>query len=469
MIQVCQVLWAPAARLIWRHIPRFSNLLRLFPEERQIIYRGFLPSTAEFVALSGSLRTAEWRRFRLYAPFVRTLQITVDENNYKTLLRLHTYSNGAVLLPSLDTITLEFQFGIPLLKQEPAQIFELLLCPSLKMIDFRHSGPPGSDIEQIILPQAVFGRLHAILHLKDLRWSGRRISDATQRSLCLFLSSASHIGSVSLTAHNLPYTVLSSASHIPTLTTASFSNLQDIESVPPAHAVFASLTNLECTGTNAGLDVSIRTIKAPRLIRLCVSMSDQGGYGANPFETLKDSERFPALVDLRVKNFHRGHLEAIFSLKSLRILHIQPAVDLQRTRYWPVRIIRMFAESFPKLEDLVLGDGYHDGDVSLPDLDCFAKSCPRLRQLSMSVDAREMHTFSGNLTPHPTLEVVNLRRSEADGHEIEIAEVIRRLWPRLQRCSTIWGDPGDWQTPKWARIWSDVQRLEKMQDLDGKS
>ncbi|KAG8951038.1 hypothetical protein FRC04_006899 [Tulasnella sp. 424] len=464
MAQICQTFWLPAARLSWRDIPQFSYLLRLFPEERQIIYR--VPGTAEFVALSGTLRTAEWRRFRLFAPFVRTLQITIDENNYKTLLRLHNYSKGTVLLPNLDTITLEVQFT-PLLKQESAQICELFLLPSIKMVEYRHSGPYWVAEEQMIL--SVFDRLQAIPHLENLHWSGRAISDEAQRSLCLFLSSAPHLGSICLVANNLPYTVLLSASHIPTLTTASLSNLQDIRSVPPAHAVFASLTDLEYAGTNAGLHGSIRTIKAPRLIRLCVSMSNPSGYGPNPFETLKDSERFPALVDLRVKNFHRGHLEAIFSLRSLRILHIEPAVDLQRTRYWPVRIIRLFARSFPKLEDLVLGDGYPDGDVSLPDLAYFATFCPQLRQLSMSVDAREMHTFSGNLTPHPTLEMVNLGQSEADGHEIEIAEAIHRLWPRLQECYTIWEDPRYLQTTRWARIRKDVKTFQKMQALDGKS
>lgn len=47
MSQVCQVFWLPAARLLWREIPRFSDLLLLFPEERQIPYREFLPITRE--------------------------------------------------------------------------------------------------------------------------------------------------------------------------------------------------------------------------------------------------------------------------------------------------------------------------------------------------------------------------------------------------------------------------------------
>lgn len=45
MTQICQTFWLPAARLIWRDVPGFSYLLRLFPEERQIIYR--VPSTVE--------------------------------------------------------------------------------------------------------------------------------------------------------------------------------------------------------------------------------------------------------------------------------------------------------------------------------------------------------------------------------------------------------------------------------------
>ncbi|KIO16349.1 hypothetical protein M407DRAFT_33996 [Tulasnella calospora MUT 4182] len=322
----------------------------------------------------------------------------------------------------------------------------------------------------MILP--VFSRLQAISSLENLHWSGRAISSAAELPLCDFLSNASHLRSLSLDTHNIPQTALLSASQISTLTTASLCKFQDAENSTPCHALFESLTDLDCEGTHAGLVVALHTIKSPKLRHLCIRITDQRRQGPNPFDIFKESERFPALIDLRLEDIPPSwaHFEAIFSLKGLKTLRIKPRItgsDWPRRR-WPIQIIRLLAKSFPQLQVLVLGAGYHitdDHTVSLPDLECFAQFCPNLRQLVVAVDARGMESFSGYLTPHTTLEEVDLGESEADGYEIEIAKVIRQLWPCLQSGINTWEDINAWLVPRWERIWKDVERLRRTHDV----
>lgn len=491
MVQVCQVLWAPAARLIWREVLRLSDLLRLFPEEHQIRYNTPLYDSREvslhpglrrrldvssypilqYVALSGCLWASEWERFQLYSPFVKTLKIAMDDQNYKTLRRLHAYSKRQCLLPNLHAVDVWIEFSrwsMPLSAVDWAPICELLLSPTLEQMDCRHSGRSRGAAEQMLIP--ALHRLQSIPSLEKLCWSGGSMSDAAEKSLCHFLSNTQHLRSLTLDTPNIPPAVLLSASDIPALTTASLSKFQDAEYISSSHALFESLTDLECNGTGAGLDVAFHAVKAPKLNRLGISMSDQRREGPNPFDILKDSERFPALADLRLKDFRPSwvHLEAILSLTDLKILHINQAVlELDSIQcYWPVAIIRRLAKSFPKLESLVLGYWYGSMDdpiVSLPNLECFAQFCPQLRQLAVSVDVRGMEGFSEYLIPHPTLEEVDLGESITDACETEIAKVIHHLWPCLRRGVTAWETIGDWPTPRWERIWKHVERLQNIQ------
>ncbi|KAG8951036.1 hypothetical protein FRC04_006897 [Tulasnella sp. 424] len=465
MIQVCQVLWAPTARLIWREVPRLSDLLRLFPEEHQIRYNTPLYDSREDVTLSGCLWASEWERFRLYSPFVKTLKITMDDQNYKALRRLHAYSKRQCLLPNLHAVDVWIEFSewsMPLSAVDWVPICELLFGPTLKQMDCRHLGRSRDAAEQMLIP--ALDRLQSIPSLEKLCWTGGSISDAVEKSLCHFLSNTQHLRSLTLNTPNIPPAILLSASHTPALTTASFSKFQGAEYISSSHALFESLTDLECNGTGAGLDVAFHAVKAPKLNRISISMCDQRREGPNPFDILKDSERFPALADLRLKDLRPSwvHLEAILSLTNLKILHINSIVPEFDSIicYWPVTTIRRLAKSFPKLESLVLGDWYgsmDDPTVSLPDLECFAQFCPQLRQLTVSVDARRMEGFSGYLIPHPTLEEVDLGESLSDSFELEIAKVVHQLWPCLRRGVTGWEAIGDWRTPRWERIWKYVE------------
>ncbi|KAG9047196.1 hypothetical protein FS837_002839 [Tulasnella sp. UAMH 9824] len=470
MTQVCQALWAPAVRLIWEDVPQFSKLLRLFPEEHQVWYRSLQFGHEEFVALTGCLWNTEWQRLHLYSPFVTTVRIEMDDQIGKTLRRLHAYSKGRLLLPNLRVADVQIEFPgwcAPLPEAEWTQICELILSPNLERMDCRQSGWLRHAADHMALP--FFDCLQRMDHLERLCWSGGTISNVAETSVCRFLSSNSSLVSVHLDASNVPHAALFSASHIPTLAVASLSKFQDAEYDTFPQALFVSMTDLECGGTAAGLETALRILKAPKLNRLCISMSDQEKEGKNPFDILNDLERFPSLTDLRLQDFQPSlaHLQAILSLKGLKTLHIKPPVPKFNWtyRHWPAQLIRLLAESFPQLEVLVLGSGYSLTDdiaVSLPDLECFAQFCPNLTHLAMSVDATGIATFSRPLIPHPTLEVVDLGGSEEDGYAKEIAGIIFRLWPYLRKGLMTREAMGGSSAYQWERIWKEVVRLQNI-------
>ncbi|KIO20289.1 hypothetical protein M407DRAFT_30079 [Tulasnella calospora MUT 4182] len=57
MARVCKAFWAPTVRLIWQLVPSLSNLLSLFPEERQHVYRSSSPEPWEVVSPVGKAPT----------------------------------------------------------------------------------------------------------------------------------------------------------------------------------------------------------------------------------------------------------------------------------------------------------------------------------------------------------------------------------------------------------------------------
>ncbi|KAG8981309.1 hypothetical protein FRB90_007346 [Tulasnella sp. 427] len=95
---------------------------------------------------------ASWTRFRLYAPSVRKFGINVEQENYDALIRLCMHSNGQPLLPHLQEIYIEVGFSEAgmVSAQGMQEIFEILLGPSLKAIDFRDVGQGGASDEMAL-------------------------------------------------------------------------------------------------------------------------------------------------------------------------------------------------------------------------------------------------------------------------------------------------------------------------------
>ncbi|KAG8981339.1 hypothetical protein FRB90_007321 [Tulasnella sp. 427] len=152
MARVCWLFWAPASRLVWRDVPWFSHLLRLFPEYRRAASCEYENEYVEYARFITELTPTSWTRFRLYAPFVRKLGINVEQENYDALIRLCIHSNGQLLLPHLQEIYIEVGFSEAgmVSAQGMQEIFEILLGPSLKAIDFRDVGQGGASDEMAL-------------------------------------------------------------------------------------------------------------------------------------------------------------------------------------------------------------------------------------------------------------------------------------------------------------------------------
>ncbi|KAG8983269.1 hypothetical protein FRB90_006162 [Tulasnella sp. 427] len=475
MARVCQSFWAPASQLIWCHQRRFSNLLRLLPEEHRNVDRGFNYETGclEYVDFIGDLQAADCTRLRQYASFVKYLEMRLDQTNYKALLQLHMHLNGEVLLPRLHKLEVEISFSEPGLisVQESRHIVDLLLGPSLTEIGWQHK--EGWEASDEMAP-AFFTRLQALPQLLYLRWEATTFPESAEESLHSFLSTAPHLDGFELSARDLPHATIRSASEVPDLRTASFSGFPNAEPSDPSPLPFPFpyLEELRFSGTRAGLDVALRQISAPQLGSLTIAIRLGNVTSNNILGALEDSQRFPALTTLVFHNYRLspGDLDTVVTLKNLKVLRLHLCWTGPTSTFWPAWVVRKLAQSLHELEVLVLGDGCGfpaDVAISLPELECLAKHCPKLERLFVATDARGMDTFDQPLVPHPTLWKVGLGHSEIDQHETEIGRVIYQLWPNLAEEFVISKALDDLTAAKsaWVPVWEEVARLRSI-DLE---
>lgn len=449
MARVCRAFWAPAARLIWQTVPCFSYLLVLFPEERQQVYR---LDSAEFLALSGEPRRYEWERFRLYAHFVKELSMTMDEVNFVTLQQLQTSSKGAKLLPNLRVLSLNIATSPP--PHQIAQACKLLLCPTLTTLGCRYiHQSPKQDETMLQLTDC----LQSAPHLEEYRWEATETSRAGISRLFAVLPCFPKLRSIDLVVNGLTTELVQPAAQIRKLESARFAFLTNPEgSLASEGVLFPSLKEMICIGFKSAVHTLLLSIRTPVLETLSLDLySWWGEDDTDTFAGLGNPTNFPFLTTLNVGGLITSwnELTPLLSFKGIKELNMDPTFTTDEEGPWSPSTVRLVAESFPHLEVIILGDRrtpLTNMVLTLPALDCFSQYCPRLQYLAVSVDARRLHTLTTDITPHPAVQEVNLLRSEADTHEVEIAEVISRLWPNLRKGSTIWEHSGnEWPAPRW--------------------
>ncbi|KAG9014668.1 hypothetical protein FRB90_005251, partial [Tulasnella sp. 427] len=430
----------------------------------------------EYERVTRDLTPANWTRFRLYAPFIRKLKITVSLDNYDTLIQLCMHSNGRLLLPHLEEISIEFGFseGDLVSAQESQEIFEALLGPSLKTIECRHVGQ-GDAPNEMALP--FFDRLHGASSLQTLRWEGNSIPPSAEASLSSFLSKPAQLHSIEIQTSNLSSAIVQPAAQIPTLAAAIFSKFQDGESQRASPSFFASLEELECYGTNTGVNAALQQISAPQLASLIISVTRGSQAIRDPglLGSLRNRSSFPALTALQLNDYvpSEEDLQTISSLKNLRRLSLVPTLTNLEQFFWPARAVLQLSQSLPKLEELVLDNGYGssvDEAISLPELECFARHCPNLKRLEVSVDARWTPDFQRPLHSHSGLEQADIIGCwEADEHGLETAQVIHQLWPNLTEEFLIKKVSSEIDALYWRNIWEEVLRLRRIKATEALS
>ncbi|KAG9018229.1 hypothetical protein FRB90_011798 [Tulasnella sp. 427] len=302
--------------------------------------------------------------------------------------------------------------------------------------------------------------VQAIPQLESLHYSaGRKPGDVVSR-LCPSLLGFSQLKVLNLSMSYLDSEVLQAASQIISLERCQLGWMMHADAYAGIGTVtFPTLKEMSLTGWTKPM----RSVLCHTKIRMVESLSIHliGPLDEHRQTQFGGLEDLPKLTTLNVEGhiFNWNDMEPLFALRGLKELKLDPSHSLVDREQWSTSAVRLVAESFPHLEVLVLGDGDTEflPTLTLPDLDCFSLHSSRLRILSVSVDARAAHIFTGSVSSHPALEEVNLQVSEADTHESEIAELISRLWPNLRNGKTLWENKNDWPTPRWKRIWSKVE------------
>lgn len=424
MARVCKAFWAPTVRLIWQLVPSFSNLLSLFPEQRQHVYQS---NTPEFLALSGKLRRSEWERFRLHSPLVKELWMTLDESNFVTLQRMQTSSKEGNILPNLHTLSLDIALSAP--PRQLAQVCKLILGPNLSSVACRYIGQFPKQDEA--MRQLIDTLRSSLEHLEALCWRTEEMSVAAISHLSAVLPSFPELRSVEFSVNDLAPALVQAVAQVQKLERVQIAFLNDRESNSILKQVaFPSLKEMTCIGLKSAVRPLLLANKVPVLEALCLRLygwweDDEAGL----FEGLGDPALLPFLTTLRVETPMASweEMKPLLSLKGIKELNLDLTVNAGQEGLWSPSAVRLVAESFPSLEVLVLGSAeseLEDSALKLPALDCFSQYCPQLRFLAVTVDARHLHTFKGSVVPHPSVQEVSLLWSEADTHEIEIAEVI---------------------------------------------
>ncbi|KAG8975859.1 hypothetical protein FRB90_009400 [Tulasnella sp. 427] len=288
------------------------------------------------------------------------------------------------------------------------------------------------------------------------------------------LSSMSRLQSVLLWIETgLPIEVVQALSQVQTLESVLLGVIHD-EAQPPSSnqsLTYFSAKNLRYVAQRKALSWLLPLTMSSNVEALSILFSPSD---AN-FDGLGSPVDYPNLTTLKVSFILQwSELTPLLAFRGLKELSITPAFDWEE--HWSTSETRLLVESFPLLEVLVLGDGPNSFDVllTLPDLDCFARHCPRLWYLGASIDARAIHTFTGTVTPHPAIREVDLQESEAAEHEaeFEVAGLIKRLWPNLQKGSRMYHDtlPGEepWGQESIKAFWDNVWSLMDFAEPDGR-
>ncbi|KAG8983070.1 hypothetical protein FRB90_006320 [Tulasnella sp. 427] len=461
MARVCRAFWPRAARLIWEVVPSITHWLALVPRDKE--HSEHLKAS-EFEHHSIS---SEWERFRFYAAFVKDLTTNINHENVTSLLDVQSSSEQTVLFPNLDRAYLTLEQPLP--QAEIRRVFSLLMAPNLAVLRCNYHFFLTAPDET---PAAIIESLKLTPLIESFRFSGSMPSHIAPL-LGPALSSMSQLRSIRLyISPGLPLEVVQAISQIPTLESVLIGVIQDPKQTPSLGPItYPSLKELRYVSRRDALRWILPTAN-PTIEAITAVLSGQSDI--NPFDALRPA-KYPNLTTVNARGIlNWDEITPLLAFKGLKELSITPYFLAGDRGHWSTSEARLLAESFPLLEMLVLKDGLHCFNIllTLPDLDCFAQHCPRLWYLGVSVDARAAHTFKGTVTQHFAIREVCLQESEVDGHEAAVADMIKRMWPNLQKGTRMYCELGEEPLGQvrseahWDKIWSLLDFAETDERFD---
>ncbi|KAG9014669.1 hypothetical protein FRB90_005252 [Tulasnella sp. 427] len=463
MARVCRAFWAPVARVLWEVVPSITPLLECFSGDQQSMEHNEA-SQSKQLAMPG------WERFQQYAPLVKDLTAEVHDDVLGDLQQLQSSLIHRTFLPNLQRLRLHVA---PILFQPVLdRICDLLITPRLKVLRWFLQDPLyASDADETLA--RVTESLKTIPLLESFTFHGYTEERSISR-LVFALSSMSRLRYLDIwTFTDLPREVVQVVSQIQTLETVRLGITRD-STVPinTRSMTYPSARELQYISERSSLLWLLLSVASPLVETL--SLAIYGDSVDSPFDGLGNPQDFPHLKTLSVEGDVWGweEMTPLLAFQGLKELRICPTFIPMKEDHWSLSQIQMVARSFPILEVLVLDDrplNFEPILLTLPDLECFARHCPHLWYLSVTVDAREAQTYKGTVTPHLALREVHLQLSKAEGHEAEVASLISRLWPNLrigerrylENASGSELEAQDAAKACWDRIWSLVDFAEE--------
>ncbi|KAG8702525.1 hypothetical protein FRC08_003438 [Ceratobasidium sp. 394] len=110
LLQTCKLLYKIAAPYVWEHVDGARHLLALIPWAIETPTYGIIGNPPEEIDLVGSSQFEHpFRRFDIYAPHVRSLDVYGHEGNYFKISGwtvLISHARQRALLPNLHTLTI---------------------------------------------------------------------------------------------------------------------------------------------------------------------------------------------------------------------------------------------------------------------------------------------------------------------------------------------------------------------------
>ncbi|KAG8898768.1 hypothetical protein FRB99_007178 [Tulasnella sp. 403] len=472
--RVCRDFWAPAIALRWRTLLNPIPLLGFFVNPE------FETRYKQIVACRYTHLNLE--RFRLYAPFVRSLWLDThgSQKEGPVISALVPFSTGS-LFPNLQELHLRTEPTVFRLRPET---LDNLLSPSLRRftveISYRgECGPPSYTTECFIknMIQTIRAKLPKLddfsLDLKQPTspdtistiinsLSGRPFHRLSFKNYVVYVGPLPDVAPL--------IRFLSQVENLKDLT-FMVSNQGMMPTLPDGGG-FTTLETLQLSGYTTPVLQFMSLVQSPQLKTLCMDFIHLQTYKMGDQPILKPCERFKYLTVFKM-DFQLVEISMKFDdiRPLLKCSHLE-TVEIYLPKHFCLERghLEAMASSWPHLAKF----SHHEWDdaktgrvkLTILDLPLLSQYCPRLEVLEITVNMDSLEAgLPDSLPPEwvmPRLTVINFQTSKVGKHRISLVRLVAHLWPNLEKLECGWWPP---ELNHWKRVWDEVKGVTR-DDID---
>ncbi|KAJ6589738.1 hypothetical protein B0H19DRAFT_241550 [Mycena capillaripes] len=463
LAQTCTIFHEPALDALWRNQDDLRHLLRCMPDDiwETMDDDGVTPIPRRPIVPS------DWDRVSKYAPRIKSLRCD-DLHDYPMMgvyQAIRQYLPGSYLLPNLEHLGWNHGYS---------SYIELFLGPRLKSITI------GWQEDGTYPPLATLAQTHPGLVSVEIKGVNGDSEESERVQLYSFVRSLTHLEE--LEVRTIDAETLKYLGRLPTLKTLR-AVLSDSVAFPdvPNGSMFSHLRTANFRpeqdpgGGIVPLLALLCTWKNPQLMSFEADVFDSRG--------LEDVERLYQLLAGHIAHDHLemlqleimqpeppviavhpgGLFKPLFSFTRLTVMELMVPVGYD----FDDATVAEMARAWPAIEELGLRSRTnHEPRCTLLALESFARHCPNMWLLSITLDASSMPATLG--TDDGVLPQQKLKRLDLAWSRISTAAVaavpafLSGLFANLTQITTDMGqlwDEGDEEGQKNHERWMEVERL----------